>query len=786
MSVKLSKEQCLSLYDSEYRNDLDQICYIHPVTSHEIVKGENKYRNIYNHCKTLDVLPKDEKNARTARIATARNARTATARNARTATARNARTARIATARNARTLSEMEMPLETKIKMWLKDPLYMPSYSKEWKPIKFVYDIDNEYFQLYMEAYNFYRKKGKKAEDIKHLLPKEHVLFEGKIDLLFYFMNHEKYKGSERNMHELMIHILKVFPKLEIKKPALDNQDFNQYEKDIFLGFMYFLAEYIVNYIGYYIHKCFTSNYTEFPNYVKSVKNNLEHLYAIQHFFNMMKLNKHIKTLFLEKGKIGYQLVSEQARKKYPKFIYPHINLYKYTDIVKHFREKPDFIATIIDLYEELYNIFNYQTAPEKSPFANLDSKPLTVIPDPLIAVFNNLNKIKRRIKSLNMDSPPNSERSFVNDAQYEKYASRYTSMYETYKDAQERYADQATVLERQGASTSHLQKPENPILKLPNGTSLTIPKDRFPTYTSDRKHQSNKRISKRMNAEQELYKELMDVGILDLLEKAKMQRPAMVQKLLTADLLTADRQYIKEHILRDESDVNINPKKCALNMDVISLDDFAEDDKYFLSKLQLMFRLQTKDKKDKHKIVKTNCFYAPNFYNYVVTKINNNQSIINPATREKISDIDEQMRRLMKIMHVIDPTLETPRFVKPAHDIKLEFVYLEKENLYKIGIKRIIGVFTKTYVIGYIPNDINEHDTQSTNYTSATCLQKIHELFDTGRLLLTYMPPYSVNGRFIKLNIPYDYFSDEFWNDLSETEYVQEFIRLCELLQDY
>lgn len=746
MSVKLNKQQCSSLYDSEYRNDLGQTCYIHPVTSREIVKGENKFRNIYNHCKTLDVLPKDERTART-----------------------------------ARTLREMEMPLETKIQMWLKDPLYMPSKTKEWKPIKFVYDIDNEYFQLYMEAYNFYKKKGNEPNDIKKLLPKKHVLFEGKIDLLFYFMNHEKFKGSERNMHELMIHILKEFPKLEIKKPDLDGQDFNQYEKDIFGGFLYYIAEYIVNYIGYYIHKCFTSNYTEFPNYVKSVKNNLEHLYAIQHFFNMMKLNEHIKILFLEEGQIGYQLVSERAREKYPKFIYPHIDLYKYTDIVKHFREKRNFIAAIIELYEELYNIFNYKTVPEKSPFANLDSKPLTVIPDPLIAVFNSLNKIKRRIKSLNMDSPPNLERSFVNDAQYEKYASRYTSMYETYKDAQERYADQATVLERQGVSTSHLQKPENPVLKLPNGTSLTIPKDRFPTYTSDRKHQSNKRISKRMNAEQELYKGLMDVGILDLLQEAKMQRPAMVQKLLTAD-----RQYIKEHILRDESDVNINPKKCALNMDVISLDDFAEDDKYFLSKLQLMFRLQTKDKKDKNKIVKTNCFYAPNFYNYVVTKINNNQSIINPATREKISDIDEQMRRLMKIMHVIDPTLETPQFVKPAHDTKLEFVYLEKENLYEIGIKRIIGVFTKIYVIGFIPNDISEHDTQSTNYTSATCLQKIHELFDTGRLLLTYMPPYSVNGRFIKLNIPYDYFSDEFWNDLPEQQYVPEFIRLCELLQEY
>ena len=100
-----------------------------------------------------------------------------------------------------------------------------------------------------------------------------------------------------------------------------------------------------------------------------------------------------------------------------------------------------------------------------------------------------------------------------------------------------------------------------------------------------------------------------------------------------------------------------------------------------------------------------------------------------------------------MKIMRIIDPNIEIPKFLKPINDINLKLVVEQKiynnqinENLsstinfYKILITRRFGdTDYLIYNLCYIPSDIEHSDTDyqthSTDLTSATMIHNIKTL---------------------------------------------------------
>jgi len=218
-------------------------------------------------------------------------------------------------------------------------------------------------------------------------------------------------------------------------------------------------------------------------------------------------------------------------------------------------------------------------------------------------------------------------------------------------------------------------------------------------------------------------------------------------------------REKFVDNILYDYSDL---ADKCSENIDILTNEEL-DDENYPLAKLQLMVRLKvyTPDRKK----YRTECIYAPKLYNYLIKCINSKEPFINPVTKVKYTQ--ENIEELMKVMRIIDPKIEIPVFIKHRNDTKLKINYVTHEvNLRNIGadasfgsvevlrfnkmyLSRIIaGVEKEIYVICYIPDGIEATGTFATgsaDLNSYTMLVNIYKLFNEGRLLHNYLPPYNV-----------------------------------------
>jgi len=218
-------------------------------------------------------------------------------------------------------------------------------------------------------------------------------------------------------------------------------------------------------------------------------------------------------------------------------------------------------------------------------------------------------------------------------------------------------------------------------------------------------------------------------------------------------------REEFVDNILYDYSDL---ADKCSESIDILTNEEL-DDENYPLSKLQLMARLKvyTPDKKK----YRTECIYAPKLYNYLIKCINSKEPFINPVTKAKYTQ--ENIEELMKVMRIIDPKIEVPVFIKHRNDTKLKVNYTTYDvNLYDLGAdasfgsirtlrfnrvylsRMIAGVEKVVYEICHIPEDIEATGTFATgsaDLNSYTMLVNIFKLFNEGRLLYNYLPPYNV-----------------------------------------
>ena len=192
--------------------------------------------------------------------------------------------------------------------------------------------------------------------------------------------------------------------------------------------------------------------------------------------------------------------------------------------------------------------------------------------------------------------------------------------------------------------------------------------------------------------------------------------------------------------------------------------EDFS-DDNYPLSKLQLMVRLKMPFKKsDGTETFKTECYYAPRLFNYYIETVNKGINFINPATREKYSD--EHIDELMKVIRLIKPDIERPIKVKPINDKKLQMIIevvrgghndpsifngISSVEFAKIKIVRELDPNkppNEVYTLCVIPLGLGVggdaiFNTQSSDLNSESMIFIIHKLFNEGKLLLNYLPPY-------------------------------------------
>jgi hypothetical protein len=212
----------------------------------------------------------------------------------------------------------------------------------------------------------------------------------------------------------------------------------------------------------------------------------------------------------------------------------------------------------------------------------------------------------------------------------------------------------------------------------------------------------------------------------------------------------------------------------------------------------------------------RTECIYAPKLYNYLIKCINAKEPFINPVTKAKYTQ--ENIEELMKVMRIIDPSLEVPVFVKHMNDTKLKVEYKELtktyQNLdasfgatntiryYKMYLSRVIGgVEYSVYNICTFPADMEaegEFATGSADLNSYTMIVNMYKLFNEGRLLYNYLPPYRVpltgrpgEYRYIKPAIHFNRYklSKDWLNDgstMTKTDFINMFKHYAQEVNNY
>ena len=680
----LNKKECKDMYESK---DMNEDIYVNPITQTKIDAKEKQFKHLDEHCKKIE----DDLNR------------------------------------------SYQQDL---VEQWIANPLTDPVTKKK---IELGIALDSQYGSLYKMAYTFYNGKGYNDEDIQEKLPKKHILFNGKLDLIFYTIVRDRWQDA----NDEIMHYEYVLEKLHMinvsKNKARGKKAVVAYENAIVDIILNDFVDCIISCMSY-VYYLQIMQFQTMSDMIQSIT----FTYSTVQQLNMLVNYFDIYNLFYFSLKYWYENSLEN-------YVYGvlnenmHINdnYIRVLDIfLSRFVENNDVFDTLDRSLEEILDIYNYERNPDASPFENINAKRFTEIDDPLIGILDKIGVTNIDVATLELP-----KRIFDNDREYGTYITQFNTLKRKYKRDMSVWR-----------SSKKENQPKHPTLTLPNKTVVNVVTQQFPRYVKDKKYNE---IVKSLNDNKhiiDLYKELIDVGILDLMQGKKTKSVIM------------NRNYFKDNILHD---AGIDDKsRCISNTDGISYDDFDDDNNYMLAKLQLMFRLHTIN--NKGDIVRTDCFYAPNFYNHIVRRINMRLPINNPVTNAVIDDnqIDGVIDELMKIMRIVKPDIERPEFILPPYDndyiINHSTVSYKGHQYYEIYTERIImGVKMPIYFICTIPADIDDPvETGSTDMTSSTFLAKIYDLFNNGLLMHTYVPPYSVEGEYVKLMIHFNRYKNiEDWD---------------------
>jgi hypothetical protein len=630
--------------------------------------------------------------------------------------------------------------------------------------------LSSNYAKLYYMAFDFFVQKNIDLETIKNKLPDKHLLFNKKIDVLFYQKTRDDNKLNDNyKMHSSIYEY--------IIKSVTVHLDYTTYEnhiiKELVVSFLYCLQEYI-RYTIYIMH----TEFNELSDYVQDIKdmmNSLDFVKNIIVYFNIYsKFYKALKTEKDINDNIYNSLLVDFNENELI-----GIDLTIYTVI-----SSEDVCENLFNYIYETYKIYNYAQDPLSSPFENINNKKIELIEDPLVELLDNIG-----IKNIDLETLEIPKRVFSNDIEYDKYLQRYSQIKTRYRQKIESWKEVYTKYEESKQKGESLAKspspPKQPSIQLPDGKLLNVATQLFPYYIKDIEYEKTLETYKQKETTIRMYKDLMKKGILNLVNKAKNT----AVKSINLPLINKNIDFFKKNVLNGNTGYT-----CNTDIDIISQENF-KDSNYPLAKLQLMFQLHTTNKNTK----RIDCFYAPNFYNYVVKKINKNLPILNPVTNLVINfqEFEKAMDDLMQIMVILKPDIERPFFILPRYDneylINYKTIQQNGNSYYEVYTTRKFGNVTFNICnICIFPADIEIEDTGTTIHTSSVFLNNIIKLFDDFILMNTYVPPYYVEyedgyREYVKLEVHFNNYSYiEQWENLSKDEIIAKFIHYSEEINNY
>ena len=619
------------------------------------------------------------------------------------------------------------------------------SNNPEIHPINNTYMHPNsaEYQKIYQEAYKILKKNKINIADFPNKLPKNHLLF-GDMDLLYYMNNREKinvitkiYENNKRELHagELFAEHIAIIS----DKPTILEQELEL------------------------IKKCFEGDY---------MKNAFE------------KYNKMLAKSFFNKNYVGVLSYPDRIRDLEKSSMYNDLdketywfiqllenNRFSNGDLIIEYLKK-EYRSSMNNWMEDALNIYNsYKRVykdiddcfnPATGIIENSENKQYLPINDPLDAYFEEFEKKLEKIRNPKYSKlidlttfKPKENAFFLNNAQY----ADFKKVKDAYDIDRQKYEVNLELYEKTGKNGSSPIPPVKPVIVLPNGKNHTIGRELDPLHIKDEVIKSFKRDYKKALPIIEEYNKIKNMSYLELKKLKTSNSPSSAVKQLIRDneLLTMTKEQIASDILYDYSGL---ADKCSESIDILTNEEL-DDENYPLSKLQLMVRMKvyTPDRQR----YRTECIYAPKLYNYLIKCINTKEPFINPVTKAKYTQ--ENIEELMKVMRIIDPSLEIPVFIKHMNDTKLKVEYKEitktYQNLdasfgtsntlryYNMYLSRTIGgIEYNVYNICTFPADIEatgEFATGSADLNSYTMLVNIYKLFNEGRLLYNYIPPYRI-----------------------------------------
>jgi len=688
------------------------------------------------------------------------------------------------------------------IELWSSNPTIHPLTGAHMMPNGYKYQ------EIYKKAYNIMINNKIDKAEIPSKLPKNHILF-GSIDLLYYINNNKnkvnKYKDATDYLFELLEYeFMNNLDLLDGKN--IFEQEFTLIEK-CFDGddMKNTFEDYCENLVDFFLDNRCIEKYS-YPQRTEMLR------YFVNKDDNSAKeTSEFIKLLENNKFSNGYNII-EYLQKEYKKIPY-----YWIKDALN-----------IYDSYKMVYTDIDDCYNPNKGIIENAQDKKLLMINDPLDPYFDEFEKKLEKIKNPKYSKlidlttfKPKENLKYLNNAEYKKFKNiktKYVNAFIRYRTALNSYEIQRE--EWNLTNDADIRPyprpfplpPVKPKYKLPWGKVHIIAGEIDPIHIKDNVVKNFLKDYNSVLPTINEYNKIKNMPYLELKKNMTTSSPSSFVKKLIQDneLLGMTKQKIYADILYDYSGL---ADKCSESIDILTNEEL-DDENYPLSKLQLMVRMKvyTPDKKK----YRTECIYAPKLYNYLIKCINNKEPFINPVTKAKYTQ--ENIEELMKVMRIIDPSLEVPVYIKHMNDtmLKLEYRVITEEyndldssfgdiniiRYYNIYLSRSIGYKEyEVYNICTIPADIEAGGifaTGSSDLTSEVMLFGIYRLFNEGRLLHQYIPPYRIEYMYegtleysyIKPEIHFNqYYDSKMWIPLYETtkeDFINMFKHYAEEVKNY
>ena len=659
--------------------------------------------------------------------------------------------------------------------------------------------LNMEYSKIYDRAFLILKKNKVPYDYMKTILPKDYVLF-GSIDILYYLCINKTYENIINEVYKfnkLELAVCKILTELFRTKLisirgyiTLIGENSNMTKNEISLlrrSFYGGVYNTIIDFVNSLVIKLkssfFNKNYMDILDYSDKIKKLKEDNYLICYFIDFLDNNK-----FSDGTNIIDYLNIEYAKPNLP---------------------HDDWIMNIMKIYndykltiKDIDDCFN----PATGIIENIEDKKLLPIKDPLDEFFEEFEKkleeIKKPIYSQLIDLTtfkPKENLKYLNDVQYAEFKKervKYDTLWKKYQEALTSY--DRTI---HGSSP---KPPTKPTITLPWGKVHTIAREIDPIHIKDEVIEKFREEYARVESIIDEYNILKNMSYKEL--KRRMgHSPTSAEMRIIDDneLLRMTKEEIVENVLYDYSGL---ADKCSESIDILTNEEL-DDENYPLAKLQLMVRLKVYIPGSTK--YRTECIYAPKLYNYLIKCINNKEYFVNPVTKTRYTE--EHIEELIKVMRIVDPKIERPVFIKHRNDrlLKLEykietinynslhtsFGNINSITYYKLYLSRTLGgVEYNIYNLCIIPAIIEidgEFASGSADITSSTILFRIYKLFNEGKLLFNYSPPYhyvssthNLNRLFVKIFIHFNNFrTHKQWikDDTTKEQFIAMFKRYAE-----